>query len=287
MPEITKTGNCPSCGKHFDTPFCPNCGERRLTQKDYSVYSIVRDFFSDFFETDNKLLRTLKAFVLNPDSYVKEYIHGARKKYISPIKLFLLANAFYFIFPFFNTFTTTLEIQLNYLPYSGVIDSFIQKIITSSGRSFSEYEAIYNSTTALISKALLILLPVFLAGITYLLQLKNRKEKALIHHLNHSLVLNTFYILFGISIIPMIYGGAAFFLDIEWMKNMITETFVNVYMMVLLNIYGFFLYRRFLKSRWYFAIAQIALLNVLFIPILQFYRFILLWVTVFWIELFG
>ncbi|MBO6794853.1 MAG: DUF3667 domain-containing protein [Balneolaceae bacterium] len=117
--------DCASCGKPFETSFCPNCGERRLSEKDFSAFSLINDFVVDVFNIENKFWRTLKSFFIKPATYVDEYIKGARKKYISPIKLFLIANAWYFLFPAINTFKTTWYTQLNGLPYSFLTNSVL------------------------------------------------------------------------------------------------------------------------------------------------------------------
>lgn len=190
---------CASCGEEFETPFCPSCGERRLTEKDYSAFSLVNDFVVDVFNIENKFWRTLKTFLTKPSKYVTEYIKGARKKYISPIKLFLLANAWYFLFPMMDTFKTTRNTQLNRLPYSDVTFDLLTRFQENSGLSFAEFEAIYNGSSAVISKLFLIIQPIILGLFTYGLFFKNRKEKPLIHHFNHSLTLYAFILFFCIK----------------------------------------------------------------------------------------
>jgi hypothetical protein len=141
---------CASCGKEFETHFCPNCGERRLTDKDYSAFSLINDFVVDVFNIENKFWRTLRTFIIRPAKYVDEYIKGARKKFISPIKLFLIANAWYFLFPAMDTFKSTWNTQLNRLPHSDLLNGYLVGFQERSGLTISEFEGMFNSDTAVI-----------------------------------------------------------------------------------------------------------------------------------------
>ena len=110
MSDLARITTCPNCGHQpFDTPFCPECGQRKLTERDFKVSALAGDFFNGFLNLDNAFLRTIKAVCTKPASYLQEYVNGARKKYISPIRIFLIANAWYFVFTAVNTFTTTLN----------------------------------------------------------------------------------------------------------------------------------------------------------------------------------
>lgn len=279
--------NCPTCETEFETSFCPNCGERRLTDKDYSAFSLVNDFVVDVFNIENKFWRTLKTFLVHPAKYVGEYINGARKKYISPIKLFLIANAWYFLFPAMDTFKTTWNTQLNRLPYSNLTNSFLVSFQENSGLSYSEFEGLYGGATAVISKLFLILQPLILGTFTYFLYFNKRKEKPIIHHFNHSITIYAFLLLLGASSLPGAYKTLANVIDSEMMWIWLSEATVTISMFALLNIFGYFLYKEFLAEKWFHVIWKVITLNLLFIPLLQIYRFLLLWITLGWIWITG
>ncbi|MCR9133780.1 MAG: DUF3667 domain-containing protein [bacterium] len=276
---------CASCGQPFETQFCPNCGERRLTEKDYSAFSLVNDFVVDVFNIENKFWRTLKYFLIKPATYVDEYIKGARKKFISPIKLFLLANAWYFLFPAINTFKTTWTTQLGGLPYSSLTLDFLTKFQISTGLSASDFALLYNDATAVISKLFVIIQPLLFGLLTYLLYYRRKTEKPLIHHFNHSLVFYAFLLLIGVSIAPATYSLIGIVLESEAMRAFRTELNVTIFIFLILNIFGFFLYKKFFAEKWTKVVWKVLVLNLLFAPLLQIYRFILLWITLGWIWL--
>ncbi len=279
--------NCPTCATEFETSFCPNCGERRLTDKDYSAFSLVNDFVVDVFNIENKFWRTLRTFLIRPAKYVAEYINGARKKYISPIKLFLIANAWYFLFPAINTFKTTWSTQLGGLPYSSLTQEFLLRFQQLSGFTPQQFALLYNDSTAVISKLFLIIQPLIFGTITFLLYRKKNASKPILHHLNHSLVFYSFLLLLGVSIAPAIYNLIAILLESDSMQDFRTELNVTIFIFTILNVYGYFLYKKFFAEKWFSVLWKVLVLNLLFVPILQIYRFLLLWITLSWILVTG
>ncbi len=285
MGLILQTKKCASCGDEFDTTFCPKCGERRLTEKDYSAFSLVNDFIVDVFNIENKFWRTLRTFLVRPSRYVDEYIKGARKKYISPIKLFLIANAWYFLFPAMDTFKSTWNTQLERLPHSDLLNGFLVRFQENTGLSFSEFEGMFNDDTAVISKLFLIIQPLIFGLITYLLYIKKRKEKPIIHHFNHSLNIYAFLLLIATSTIPILYNLTAALIDSQAMRDFRDESTMTIFIFIIMNAFGYLLYKKFFAEKWYHVLWKVAALNFLFIPLLQIYRFILLWITLGWIWL--
>lgn len=276
---------CASCGEPFDSAFCPNCGERRLTEKDYSAFSLVNDFIVDVFNLENKLWRTFRTFLVRPAEYVDEYIKGARKKFISPIKLFLIANAWYFLFPAMDTFKSTWNTQLHRLPHSDLLNGFLVNFQEKSGLSYSEFEGIFNDDTTIISKLFLVILPLIFGVLTYVLYLNKQKETPIIHHFNHSLTIYAFLLFFATSTMPILYNLVAVLIDSQSMQDFRDESTMTIFIFLIMNTFGYLLYKKFFAEKWYHVLWKVLTLNFLFIPLLQIYRFILLWITLGWLWL--
>jgi hypothetical protein len=86
-PENT----CPNCSSVIrdDQHFCPSCGQKSPTRLP-SVYELVSDFFSSLFNLEFAVFAS--AFqLLIPGQLSIEYIRGRRKRYLSPIRFFLLS----------------------------------------------------------------------------------------------------------------------------------------------------------------------------------------------------
>jgi hypothetical protein len=87
---------CPNCGAAGEGPFCAQCGQRRPRTDDYSARRFLRHVFQEATEVDSSLLRTGLA-LLRPGFLTCEHLAGRRALYFSPIKLFLIVSALYFL----------------------------------------------------------------------------------------------------------------------------------------------------------------------------------------------
>ena len=282
MEELVKKNICSNC--HYspvDYLYCPNCGQKKLNEKDLRLIVLVGDVMESIFNFDNAFFRTLKLFFLNPGKYVTSYNVGERKKYVSPIKWFLIANAIYFLFPYINTFTTSLQIQLNGLIYSDFTRGWIEALISSSELDSQSFHIQYNELTKTLSKVFLLILPLMFSGLTFLTNYSERKNKPLLFHINRSLILFSFLLLVVLCSLPFIYT-----LFSNSSQIVINDKTITITSFVLLNIYGFFLYKGFFKAGLVKNIARVILLNFAFYILIFTYRFILLLITLGWMLFF-
>ncbi len=91
---------CLNCGLPLDVSdkYCPNCSQANSTKK-----LILKDFFDEFFSNlfnyDSKLLKTLYTLLIKPGTITKDYIKGKRVAYTNPFR-FLLSLAFLYFLMF-------------------------------------------------------------------------------------------------------------------------------------------------------------------------------------------
>ncbi len=111
MKSITRFTNnlhgnkCQNCQKIISTEdnFCSECGQvndtRRISIKQYfSVY------FEDFFDFDNRFIRTVIPLLFKPGRVTKEYVEGRRMYYVNPFQLYLhITIVFFLIVGLFQT----------------------------------------------------------------------------------------------------------------------------------------------------------------------------------------
>ncbi|CAA9316209.1 MAG: hypothetical protein AVDCRST_MAG68-1575 [uncultured Gemmatimonadetes bacterium] len=88
---------CPNCGTWVDDRFCPRCGQRNA-ERLVSVRRIVRESLEDQFAVNGTLPRTLASLFLRPGLLTDEYAAGRIARYVSPLRLYLLASVVFFIF---------------------------------------------------------------------------------------------------------------------------------------------------------------------------------------------
>ena len=82
--------HCLNCGKKKVElkSFCNNCGQKNLGGIQ-TVFTLLSDFLSNIFNLESKALKTFFHF-WKPAFLAKEYISGKRKKYMNPIRFFLV-----------------------------------------------------------------------------------------------------------------------------------------------------------------------------------------------------
>jgi Protein of unknown function (DUF3667) len=113
---------CPSCGQGTPGKFCGNCGEKQISEEDFSLRHYLAEIILAITPLQSKLSRTVWLVVSKPGFLSCEYFHGRRVRYTKPLQLFLFLNVvYYFSITLFSatTFTTPLATQLhmnNYYP---------------------------------------------------------------------------------------------------------------------------------------------------------------------------
>ncbi len=100
MSESRLCRNCyyplPRHGK-----ICSHCGQK-YTDGRVGIGTLIRDFFTDVLNLDNKLWRTMRA-LFTPGKLTREYFYGRQVRYASPVRLFfILAVVQFFVIGYFS-----------------------------------------------------------------------------------------------------------------------------------------------------------------------------------------
>lgn len=90
-------GNCGNCGAALSGPFCSQCGENKVSAKDYSIGHLLEEAIPEFITFDSRFLRTLKLLFTQPGQLSNAYFHGGRSRYTKPLTLFIIINVIFFI----------------------------------------------------------------------------------------------------------------------------------------------------------------------------------------------
>ncbi len=97
MKNSRKLDKCLNCGKELSESdnFCSNCGQENKDQK-VSIFKFVQDFISNYINFEAVFFQTLPAFIFYPGKLTNVFNEGKRRKYIHPIRLYLISSLFYF-----------------------------------------------------------------------------------------------------------------------------------------------------------------------------------------------
>lgn len=79
--------NCLNCGAVVTLEYCPACGQRRGDFR-RSLGRLLGELLRELLELDGRLGRTLRA-LLRPGRLTREFNAGRRRRYTSPVRLYL------------------------------------------------------------------------------------------------------------------------------------------------------------------------------------------------------
>jgi Protein of unknown function (DUF3667) len=103
------TFTCPSCAARTIGHFCGNCGEKEVTDQDYSLQHYLKEIVAAVTLLESKVFRSVWLLLTKPGYLSSEYFGGRRVRYMKPLQLFVFLNVvYYFSLSLFvaTTFTT-------------------------------------------------------------------------------------------------------------------------------------------------------------------------------------
>lgn len=154
---------CRNCGADLHTPYCTQCGQKKTKRLNLGAYfSATMDAYSDF-EFD--MLEAIYRLVTKPGKVAREYVMGARTRYMNPLKLLLIAIIVLLIVLNFvrppnesAVSNRALEIVQEYSQLSfslGVLAIFIASLVAFSWRQ--PYNILEHFTLALYTHVVVLL----------------------------------------------------------------------------------------------------------------------------------
>jgi hypothetical protein len=87
---------CLNCGATVSGAFCSACGQRVIP-----AYPTVREMAGDAWQElsgyDGRFARTFKLLLRRPGALTLDVLEGRRARYVSPVRLYLVASLIYFV----------------------------------------------------------------------------------------------------------------------------------------------------------------------------------------------
>ena len=89
---------CPNCSATLTGAYCSNCGQERIHPEDLSARHFVRELADEIANLHwrFKILRSLRG-LLTPGFLTNEFLAGRRQSHLSPLKLYLVCAALFFL----------------------------------------------------------------------------------------------------------------------------------------------------------------------------------------------
>lgn len=92
----TPPSACLNCGATLSGPFCAACGQRDIPPYP-SVRELVIDAFWELSGWDGRFVSTVRELFRHPGKLTREFLEGRRARYLSPLRLYLMASLVYFL----------------------------------------------------------------------------------------------------------------------------------------------------------------------------------------------
>ena len=95
-PLEQRSPACLNCGAVLTGPYCSQCGQRDIPPYP-SVRELVVDAFWELSGWDGRFANTVRALFRRPGMLTREFLEGRRARYLSPLRLYLMASLAYFV----------------------------------------------------------------------------------------------------------------------------------------------------------------------------------------------
>jgi len=84
--------NCKNCEVELTKTkgYCHECGARVIKNR-LTFKNLINQLGEEFFNIDNKLLKTIKHLFTKPEVVINGYVKGTRKKYVNPVSFFTIS----------------------------------------------------------------------------------------------------------------------------------------------------------------------------------------------------
>ncbi len=265
---------CLNCGAAVKGAYCYNCGQRVRDNTDRSLSRLFGDFLTNVFFLDNRFLLSVWYLIRFPSRMTVEFLEGKRRKFISPVTLFLFINLVYFLVSPLSDYSLPLEDQLYSQPYSKWMQGWVEQKMQNEALSWQEYSVTYQNASDNISKSVMIINVPMIAIFVYLMAFKQRR-----FYFDSLIFSFHFFSLFMISWIMLDWAGKLIDYVAEQSTTLSTISF-NFFVLIVPFLYALLGTKNFLKIKWYWSIPAGfgVLLGALLANLI--YRFIILILTV-------
>jgi hypothetical protein len=269
---------CDACGAAMGTPFCGQCGEPRVRQRDYSLRRFLRESFASVTDLDSTLLRSLAAAIARPGELTADYFSGRRRRYLTPLRVFLICNVVFFFVQSVthsSILSSPLHVYTHYDPFQHLARPIVERRLAARGLTADAYGGVFDPESVRQAKTLVIVMCPMLASLLALTYARSRRY--FLEHLVFTLHFYSFFLLAipaftGITSLLVLgwmrLGGAA-----PWWIN--SDSVVGVLMLTLCAVYLRVAMQRYYGGHRLAVIARTLVLGAGLLAALQAYRFLL------------
>lgn len=249
MSELVHT-HCLNCGATIKGDFCHNCSQRIRDNSDRSLSRLLGEFLSNTFFIDNRFFLSVWYLLRFPGRMTLEFIGGKRKKFISPVTLFLFVNLIYFFASPLSDYSISLADQIHPVQaFSKWTKEWVALKLQSEELEFQDYAITYQNMSDNISKAIMIINVPMIAVLVFLMAFRRRR-----YYYDSLIFAFHFFSLFLGSWIML--GWVAKFLDFLHIQDdsIIFDICYSMFAFIIPLIYAMLSIKKFIGIRWFWSI---------------------------------
>ncbi len=172
--ELLQT-HCLNCGASVKERFCHQCGQHVRDNSDRSLGRLLGDFLGNIFFLDNRFLLSMRYLLRFPGRMTVEFLEGKRKKFISPVTLFLFLNLIYFFVSPLTDYSISLYDQTHSQLFSKWTKELVDEKLKKEELDWRSYSIAYQNGSDNISKSIIIINIPLIAILVYLMAFKQRR----------------------------------------------------------------------------------------------------------------
>ncbi len=268
--------HCLNCGTSLKGNFCNHCGQQVRNNSDRSTGRLLGEFLGNVFFLDNRFFISVWYLLRYPSRMTIEFLEGKRKKFISPITLFLFLNLIYFFVNPLTDYSLSLYDQIYSQPYSRWAKGWVDLKLQKEGLDELGYGIIYQNASDNISKSIMIINIPMIAFFVYLMAFKKRR-----FYFDSLIFAFHFFSLFMASWIMLDWLDTLFHFLYGHNNSTASEISFYLFISIIPLLYAILSIKKFMDIRWYWSIlAGMGVILAVGLANL-FYRFIIFIVT-FW-----
>jgi hypothetical protein len=193
---------CKNCNHEFSGKYCNACGQKVYTHHDRSMVHFFEEGLHFLTHFEGTLLTTLKTIFSHPGQLSLDYCNGKRKPYFKPLSFFMMLVILYLLFPVFEGLNMKLIYYTKYPFFGEYATRWMNRIMTEKHWTYEQLNEAFLHKGEKTSKFLLLVIIPLTALAFYLPFFKKRPYY--FDHLIYSTEVNSFYLLWGFFILPLL-----------------------------------------------------------------------------------
>ncbi len=171
---VDSAERCQNCGTLLAGKFCHACGQKKIEDKERTIKHFIYQFFGAAFFLENNVFRNLWYLLSKPGFLAAEYLDGRRKRYMTPLSLFLLINLVYFFAVHLSDLNLSLREQMFQPQHKSLATAMVERRLERRETTLDAYASEYDEQSTALSKTLIILHAPVMALLLTLIYLKRR-----------------------------------------------------------------------------------------------------------------